>query len=319
MQSSKASASAPRDAALHSRGVRALAACAGLALTGLQCAHALQLVDVRDGVAVEAIVSIKEPTRIRIEGAPITDVFGSIHSNHCGATPWLGAAGASPAAGGSASPGVLDPANGSAGAPTGSPAANPAGDVVVACDRDKGEIYIRPVGTSDKPINLFIASATATYTLVLRRSDTPADTIVLRDRTPQSLRPLPAGAAASPVGPAPSHIRAMKALLLAMASDRVPPDVRVEETLRPVRLWAEARVSLLRLYEGRGLVGELYTLQNVSTAPMVLAEQEFDRPSPSAGPAGSPAGEVAGVAIERHTLRPGESTHVYVIRRGGVQ
>ena len=31
-------------------------------------AHALQLIDARDGVAVEAIVSIKEPTRIRIDG-----------------------------------------------------------------------------------------------------------------------------------------------------------------------------------------------------------------------------------------------------------
>jgi conjugal transfer pilus assembly protein TraK len=30
---------------------------------------ALQLVDASDGVAVEAILSIKEPTRIRIEGA----------------------------------------------------------------------------------------------------------------------------------------------------------------------------------------------------------------------------------------------------------
>ncbi len=39
-------------------------------------AHALQVLDARDGVAVEAILSIKEATRIRIEGAPITDVFG---------------------------------------------------------------------------------------------------------------------------------------------------------------------------------------------------------------------------------------------------
>ena len=46
-------------------------------------AHALQVVEGRDGVAVEAILSIKEPTRIRIEGAPITDVFGNIHSSNC--------------------------------------------------------------------------------------------------------------------------------------------------------------------------------------------------------------------------------------------
>lgn len=261
---------------------------------GLQ-AHALQVVEAGDGVAVEAIVSQKEPTRIRIEGTPIVDVFGNIHSSHCGAGPALPAA--------PATPGLPTPAAGP------SAAVNPAGDVVVECDRDKGEIYIRPVGDASRPINLFVSSATATYTLLLRRADTPADTIVIRDKTPRALRP--AAPEAAPAGPAPNHVRTMKALLVAMASDRVPPDVRVEETSRPVQLWAEASFTLMRLYEGRGFVGEKYTLRNISLAPMVLTEQEFDRPDSRAG------GEVAGIAIEHHNLQPGETTSIYVIRRGG--
>lgn len=269
---------------------------------GLQ-AHALQVVEASDGVAVEAIASLKEPTRIRIEGTPITDVFGNIYSSHCGGSP-LPAAAASPGVP-STTPGPATPA-----ALT-SPAVNPAGDVIVECDRDKGEVYIRPVGDATRPINLFVSSASATYTLLLRRSDTPADTIVIRDKTPRALRPATPDAA--PSGPAPSHVRTMKALLVAMASDRVPPDVRVEETSRSIQLWAEARFTLLRLYEGRGLTGEKYTLQNVGTAPMVLAEQEFDRPDSRAG------GEVAGIAIEHHNLRPGETTSIYVIRRGGTR
>ena len=269
---------------------------------GLQ-AHALQVVEASDGVAVEAIASLKEPTRIRIEGMPITDVFGNIHSSHCGGSP-LPAAAASPGVP-STTPGPATPA-----ALT-SPAVNPAGDVIVECDRDKGEVYIRPVGDATRPINLFVSSASATYTLLLRRSDTPADTIVIRDKTPRALRPATPDAA--PSGPAPSHVRTMKALLVAMASDRVPPDVRVEETSRSIQLWAEARFTLLRLYEGRGLTGEKYTLQNVGTAPMVLAEQEFDRPDSRAG------GAVAGIAIEHHNLRPGETTSIYVIRRGGTR
>ena len=269
---------------------------------GLQ-AHALQVVEASDGVAVEAIASLKEPTRIRIEGTPITDVFGNIYSCHCGGSP-LPAAAASPGVP-STTPGPATPA-----ALT-SPAVNPAGDVIVECDRDKGEVYIRPVGDATRPINLFVSSASATYTLLLRRSDTPADTIVIRDKTPRALRPATPDAA--PSGPAPSHVRTMKALLVAMASDRVPPDVRVEETSRSIQLWAEARFTLLRLYEGRGLTGEKYTLQNVGTAPMVLAEQEFDRPDSRAG------GAVAGIAIEHHNLRPGETTSIYVIRRGGTR
>lgn len=252
-------------------------------------AQALQVLDARDGVAVEAILSIKEPTRIRIDGARITDVFGSIHSSNCGAS-------------------IVAPA-----ATMVAPAVNPDGEVVLECDADKGEIYIRPVGDSAKPVNLFVSSAQATYTLVLRRSDTPADTIVIRDR---SLRVAPTAAAAAPgmqapLGPSANHIRAMKAMLVAMASDRVPHDIRVDEVNRPMQLWAEARFTLMRRYEGRGLLGEKYLLQNVSQAEMVAAEQEFDRPDSQAD------AQVVGVAVENHNLRPGESTNVFVIRRRG--
>ena len=282
--------------AMNPFGRRRLAVSVLLAVAAAsQPAQALQVVDARDGVAVEAILSIKEPTRIRIDGAPITDVFGNIHSSNCAAAPGAAAA---PAAGIVAA------------------AVNPGGEIVLECDRDKGEIYIRPVGDSTKPVNLFISSALATYTLVLRRADTPADTIVIRDR---SQRQLPAGGAApqgsgvpsGPLGPSANHIRAMKAMLVAMASDRVPADIRVDEINQPMQLWDEARFALLRRYEGRGLVGERYLLHNVSQDLMVLAEQEFDRPDSRAD------GQVIGVAVENHQLRPGESTNEIVIRRGG--
>ena len=252
---------------------------------------ALQVLDARDGVAIEAILSIKEPTRIRIEGAPITDVFGNIHSSSCG----TGSAAGTTA-------GIV------------APATNPGGEVVLECDRDKGEIYIRPVGDSLKPVNLFVSSAHATYTLVLRRADTPADTIVIRDRSQRAAPASPV--AGSPGGfgpPSPSahHIRTMKALLVAMASDRVPPDIRVDEVHQPMQLWAETRFVLTGRYEGRGLVGEKYLLKNIGPSSMVLSEPEFDRPDSREG------GQVLGVAVENHKLQPGETTQVFVIRRGG--
>ena len=263
-------------------------------------AHALQTIEARDGVAVEAILSIKEATRIRIDGSAITDVFGNIYSSNCGS--------AAQALAGT-SPGVSIP-----GAAA-SPSVNPGGEIVLECDRDKGEIYVRPVSEPadgrGKPINLFISSAQATYTLLLRRADTPADTIVIRDRTVRTaLSPTDAPATSGPQGTSANHVRAMKSLLIAMASDHVPADVRVEELNQPVQLWAEARLLLLKRYESRSLVGESYQLQNISTKPMVLAEQEFDRP------AGADGSQVLGVAIERHNLLPGETTPVFVIRRG---
>ena len=245
-------------------------------------AHALQLVEAADGVTVEAILSIKEPTRIRIDGAAITNVFGNIYSSNCGGAV------------AQQQPGAAGPS---------APQVNAAGEIVLECDAEKGEVYVRPIGAAGKPVNLFISSQHATYTLLLRRSDTPADTIVIRDKAPRQAK----ADNASPAGKQPQHVRGLKAMLVAMASDRVPTDVRVEDVNRPIQLWAEAKFSLIRLYEGRGLIGERYILTNVSSQDMVLAEQEFDRET----------GGVLAVSIENHNLRPGESTAVYVIRQGG--
>jgi conjugal transfer pilus assembly protein TraK len=276
-------------------------ACAFLALaTALTFAlpttsvDAMQLIEARDGVTVEAVIANKEPTRIRIENTPITDVFGNLYSSNCAPSAAPAAGAPSPAA----------------------PAINPSGEIALECDRDKGEIYVRPVDTArspTKPINLFISSADATYTLLLRRSDTPSDTIVLRDKTAHraSVNIDPSFNRAGPLGPSANPIRAMKALLFAMASEpavqaRVAPDVRVEDINRTLPLWNEVRFALLQTYEARGLVGEKYLLTNTSNQTMVLAEQEFDRPE----------GHIVGVAIENMNLRPGDSTIVYVLRLG---
>lgn len=254
-------------------------------LAELPAAHALQTLDAADGVTVEAAVSIKEPTRIRIAGAPIVNVFGNLHSSNCP----------------SASPAAAAGGNAPAAAP---PRVNPAGELVLECDAEKGEVYVRPVGAAAKPINLFVSSKDATYTLRLRRVDTPADTIVLRDRTVREAGPDAGTSAAAPRQPV--HVRALKAMLIAMTSDRVPGDIRVEELDRPMQLWAEAQFTLTRAYEGRGLIGERFVLTNVSAADMVLAEQEFDREG----------GNVLAISINRHNLRPGDTTTVYVIRKG---
>lgn len=272
---------------LASKFASALLIPTALLLASAAPAHALQLVEGSDGVSVEAVLSIKEATRIRVDGFPITNVFGNIYSTNCGAAIT------------SATP----PQPGAAPAPTAG-AVNPAGEIVLECDVDKGEIYVRPVGGAGKPVNLFVSTQQATYTLLLRRSDTPADTIVIRDKTARASRTETGGTAASTR--TPQHVRALKGMLVAMSAERPPADIRVDEVNRPIQLWQEAKFALVRLYEGRGLIGERYVLTNVSSQDMVLAEQEFDRER----------GNVLAVSIENHNLRPGESTSVYVIRQG---
>lgn len=345
----------------HGGGPAALVLASALALGWAMPARALQLVDAEDGVAVEAIVSTREVTRIRIEGAAITDVVGSVQASGCGQTP---------AATASASAERVAPATVSIGA---APAAS--AEALLECDLDKGEIYLRPLGDSRKPLNLFVSSAHATYTLVLRRADTPADTIVIRDRgrsaafagstastarwaaAPGPVAPRLVARSASadardgpdgtldaasgeasdaapgalPRGAATAHVRAIKTLLVAMATHRVPADMRVDELLQPMQLWTDSALTLVRRFEGRGLVGELFVLQNLGSGPLVVTESEFDRPDDA--PSGEPApgrvapmpamqrasrtpssGPVLGIAVAQHRLLPGQQTAVYVIR-----
>ncbi|MCG2583891.1 type-F conjugative transfer system secretin TraK [Massilia sp. TS11] len=257
-----------------------------LPLLLLACAsgavHAEQRRDARDGVAVQAVVATREATRIRIEGARIVDVVGNIYANTC------------QSAAAQAAPGVP-------GAPPPSPVVAPNGEFILNCDATKGEIYIKPVGKSSKPINLFVSSPKATYTLILRRSDVPADTIVLVDRS-QAARP----AAEERLTPSSERIKALKTMLLALSTERLPADARLEEVNREHRLWAATALTLERVISWNGWTGERYLLTNTGTLPMPLAEQEFDREGE----------QVAAVALDSHELAPGASSHVYVIRRG---
>src|SRR4029077_1414874 len=83
---------------------------------------ALQTIDARDGVSVEASIALKEATRIKVDGANITEVFGNIYSSNCGGVAAVN----------------RDPGQSLA-------AINPAGEIVLECDKDKGEIYVKPV------------------------------------------------------------------------------------------------------------------------------------------------------------------------------
>jgi conjugal transfer pilus assembly protein TraK len=249
-----------------------------LVLACCASAQAGQPRDVRDGDTTEAAIAIDAPTRVRLEGQRIVNVVGNIHSSSNCDGPQSGAA----------TPAQLA-----------APVVNARGDVILNCDLDKGEIYVRPAGTNpSKPINLFVSSPRATYTLLLRPAQMTADTLILRDRRLEST-----DAVSPTVKPQPAiHVRALKALLVAMAGGPKIGAVQVEQMDRPVALWQESDFRLVRRHEAQALLGETYRLRNTGASPMVLAEQEFDRDG------------VLAVAIEQHNLRPGEATLVHVIR-----
>ena len=170
------------------------------------------------------------------------------------------------------------------------------GQLLLEKDDHTGAVYVRPVDTT-RPVNVFVtADSGRTYALVLQPVDMPADTIVVRDRTQR------AAGEASALERSGAHEKLVKALVVALGTGELVPDLELREAGREVALWREAQFFHERSYLGRRVVGDRYRLTNVSTAPMRIAEAELFKPG------------VLGIAVEQLELAPGESTAVYVVR-----
>jgi conjugal transfer pilus assembly protein TraK len=174
-------------------------------------------------------------------------------------------------------------------------------ELEVKNDMETGVAFVRPKVT-DKQISLFVISASgATHELVLQPVETmPLESIVIRD--PIGKRSAGSGNK-SAIEKAGSLDQSVKRLMLIMArGEKDSSDIAFERLQTQVSLWNETRFVATGRYSTRSLVGEVFSLTNVSNRVMKVAEQELFK-----------AGVVA-VAIDTHILRPGEQTEVYVIR-----
>ena len=170
------------------------------------------------------------------------------------------------------------------------------GEFVLDKDDESGQVFIRPSNAeSTKPINLFVTAGNDTIALLLQPVDTPSETILIRPRAQITAptAPLPAGAA---------HVRRLKNLLLAMATDARPDGVEISEPHEPRSLWAGTRLVLGKRWRTNDAVGERYTLSNTGTVELALDERRLFK-----------AGVMA-VSLEQTRLAPGASTRLYLIR-----
>jgi conjugal transfer pilus assembly protein TraK len=259
----------------------ALAALA-MGLLASMNARAAQTVEVRDGDTAIARISLRDQTRIRVERGRITDVLGDLYD----------------------------------------PAANPTGRLMVVKDEADGEIYVRPTAapnpaslgpvvasSTTAPIKLDVKSDRGTFALLLQPTDVVGDTLVVRTAGLPAAPAAGASDAATPPQRAAAHVRAVKAMTVAMAttpSDGAPVadlDVRtVAAGGQEVALWREARFVLRQVFRSARMLGEAYELTNISGQRMVIDERELYRPG------------VWSVAVKRLNLQPGESTPVWVVR-----
>jgi len=173
-----------------------------------------------------------------------------------------------------------------------------AGEFVLERDEDRGQVFIRPASAeATKPINIFVSSDHNTVGLILQPVDAPSDSIVIREAR--------AVVAPSPGQPGRTHrhVRAVKNLLLSLASDVVPDELELREANQELALWPGLRLTLVKSLLGAELVGEKYLLANVSPQEIAIVPSDLYKPG------------VVAVSLESETLRAGESTPLFVIRK----
>jgi conjugal transfer pilus assembly protein TraK len=166
------------------------------------------------------------------------------------------------------------------------------GELAIEPDRERNEAFLRPLGGA-RNISVFVTTDRGTFNLQLTPEDVPSTTIILR--VP---RLYPAGAA----GATDDYRHIVKQRLLAMMQGDAT-DASIEEIHRQTPLWKDTRYVLERSYRFEGFEGDVFTLINTGKSAIEMREREFTQAN------------VAAVSIERLRLNPGESTHVYVLRR----
>lgn len=176
------------------------------------------------------------------------------------------------------------------------------GTMEVQSDDETGEAYIRPLALdAGKAFSFFVRDERgATYTIAAIVSDIPSQTIRLRPsdraRSPSTME--------GPAGAALPYVRALKDLVRSLSLRSVPADYVRETVGTPVPLWRETGIRALERWVGNDLVGEIWTVRNLSDAPMTLDEAEFDAVYP----------RLRALSIASMRLQPGESTELYLVR-----
>ncbi|MBT9609388.1 MAG: type-F conjugative transfer system secretin TraK [Aquabacterium sp.] len=254
--------------------LRALLLAGLLGTSALSVVQAAQFITVRDGDSSIASMSLRDPTRITLQGGKIVDVVGDVYDQ----------------------------------------TRNPNGRVTVMTDAESGEVFVQPVlvgGAGYQAVTLTLKTDLGTYSLLLKPLDMPADAIVMQSRG----KALPPGAARAtnsysqepargqtPEFTSSSYVRSIKGWMLAMASNRAPEAVDVRRVDKRIALWSEVTFTLDDSWVGKAMVGDRFTLTNVSDRTLILDEREFYRNG------------VLAVTVFKHQVEPGTSTPVWVLR-----
>lgn len=175
-----------------------------------------------------------------------------------------------------------------------------AGVLEIEPDKDQGEIFVRPSPQAPTSFSFFVRDDLGgTYTIVATQHDIPSETIILKPAAPRKSIGRGSEYRSTP------FVERVKRVIKGMALGDSIDGYSFEDLEQGVPLWAETEIVLRRVYTGYDLLGEIYTIKNVSKKEMTIHEREFM----------DFGHEVQAVALERLSLDEGESTFLYVVRK----
>lgn len=176
-----------------------------------------------------------------------------------------------------------------------------AGILDIQPDKEKGEIFIRPNQVAAPALSFFVRDDMgSTYTLVAIQHDIPSETVILKPKGSRVAKQFQDNYRSTP------FIKTVKDLMRSMALGQDQDGYSIEfGESKEIPLWRETKIQLETTYTGYELLGEVYSVRNISDKDIVFSEKEFldfgDR--------------VYAVALERLSIGIDETTLLYVVRK----
>jgi conjugal transfer pilus assembly protein TraK len=175
------------------------------------------------------------------------------------------------------------------------------GALEIKPDMENGEIFVRSSSPS-KAVSLFVRDDSGSiYTLVGAKHDIPSETVILKPKRKVKRK---ASETSASYYSLPLVIK-VKSLIKAMALEGELDEYAIVSLNRIVPLWKETYIRYREQYQGYELLGEIYTIRNISNEKLRLTENEFLEFG----------GETLAVALDSLVLAPGQKTNLYVVRK----
>jgi len=169
---------------------------------------------------------------------------------------------------------------------------------------DDGNVFVRFMeGMVEQLIPqelYFVLPSGSVYSMVLVPKGIPARTIILRV-------PKEEMSDALEWETSHSYIAGIKELIKAMYQGRPPRGFSVKDVSEERTRWTGVRQGIKQVYSGATLLGEYCELTNTSKEPVRFTEKEFYERG------------ILAVSIERHEIKPGEKTELYIVRKTKAQ